>query len=166
MLTTTWTVPSTLPFTAFPVATQVKFALSPISLVFCFKVSVVFQVSSISFRLSGFALIISPPLWIQTNETWGFAPTTEHVRSKLSWLAETFTRHPVPNPESQSSVLINGCCAIAVTIILIMLHMCFHKTYRKTSFRGAYGHDPFWSVSEEYPLDSTRSNSTITVSII
>ena len=34
--------------------------------------------------------------------------------------------------------------------------------YRKTSSRGAYGHDPFWSVVEEYPLDSTRSDSTMT----
>ena len=38
--------------------------------------------------------------------------------------------------------------------------------YSKTSFRGAYGHDPFWSVFEEYPLDSTRSDNTMTLSII
>ena len=30
--------------------------------------------------------------------------------------------------------------------------------YRKTSSRGAYGHDPFWTVFEEYPLDSTISD--------
>ena len=29
--------------------------------------------------------------------------------------------------------------------------------------RGAYGHDPFWSVFEEYLLDSTRSDSTIDI---
>ena len=39
-------------------------------------------------------------------------------------------------------------------------------SYRKTLSRGAYGHDPFWSVFEEYPLDSTRSDSTMTLSII
>ena len=38
--------------------------------------------------------------------------------------------------------------------------------YRKTSSRGAYGHDPFWSVFKEYPLDSKRSNSTMILSII
>ena len=37
--------------------------------------------------------------------------------------------------------------------------------YRKTSSRGAYGHEPFLSVFEEYPLDSTRSDSTMTLSI-
>ena len=38
--------------------------------------------------------------------------------------------------------------------------------YRKTSSRGAYGHDPFCSVFKEYPLDSTRSDSTMTLFII
>ena len=37
--------------------------------------------------------------------------------------------------------------------------------YHKTSSRGAYWHDPFWSVFEEYPLDSTRSDTTMTLSI-
>ena len=37
-----------------------------------------------------------------------------------------------------------------------------HISYRKTSSRGAYGH----SVFEEYPLDSTRSDSTMSLSII
>ena len=36
-------------------------------------------------------------------------------------------------------------------------------SYHKTSSRGAYGHDPFLSVFEEYPLDSTRSDSTMTI---
>ena len=31
--------------------------------------------------------------------------------------------------------------------------------------RGAYGHNPFWSVFEEHPLDSTRSGRTMTLSI-
>ena len=39
------------------------------------------------------------------------------------------------------------------------------SAYRKTSSRGAYGHDPFWSVFEEYPLDSTRSDSDIIYNI-
>ena len=36
--------------------------------------------------------------------------------------------------------------------------------YSKASSRGAYGHDPFLSVFEEYPLDSTRSDITMTLS--
>ena len=38
--------------------------------------------------------------------------------------------------------------------------------YHKTSSRGAYGHDPVWSVFEEYPLDSTRSDSAMTLAMI
>ena len=48
--------------------------------------------------------------------------------------------------------------------------------YRKTSSRGAYGHDRFWSVFEETPLDSTRSsddndiiyniNSAVVISVV
>ena len=44
------------------------------------------------------------------------------------------------------------CCSNSIVFLAVM--------YRKTSSRGAYGHDPFWSVFEEYPLDSTRSDST------
>ena len=42
-----------------------------------------------------------------------------------------------------------------------ILHLT--STYRKTPSRGAYGHDPLWSVFEECPLDSTRSDNTMTI---
>ena len=54
--------------------------------------------------------------------------------------------------------------ALHMQIFSMLVHML--TAYRKTSSRGAYGHDPFWSVFEEYPLDSTRSDSTMTISII
>ena len=47
--------------------------------------------------------------------------------------------------------------------ILSLTHFPAHG---KTSSRGAYVHDPFWSVFKEYPLDFTRSDSTMTLSII
>ena len=50
--------------------------------------------------------------------------------------------------------------------LFLPLLRCYKKPYRKASSRGAYGHDPFWSVFEEYPLESTRSDSTMTLSII
>ena len=48
----------------------------------------------------------------------------------------------------------------------IICHLNCLELYRKTLSRGAYGHDPVLSVFEEYPLDSTRSDSTMTLSII
>ena len=35
-----------------------------------------------------------------------------------------------------------------------------HTRYLKASFRGAYGHDPFWSVFEEHRLDSATTDIT------
>ena len=56
---------------------------------------------------------------------------------------------------------------ICFSFLFCFLYPFFQKaSYRKTSSRGAYGHDPFWSVFEEYPLDSTRSDSTMTLFII
>ena len=40
------------------------------------------------------------------------------------------------------------------------------SAYRKASSRGAYGHDPFWSVFEEHRLDSTTTNITTALFII
>ena len=40
------------------------------------------------------------------------------------------------------------------------------KQYRKASSRGAYGHDPFWSIFEEYPLDSTTTDITMALFIL
>ena len=51
-------------------------------------------------------------------------------------------------------------------ILVSLLVAPLHHQYRKTSSRGTYGHDPFWNVFEEYPLDSRRSDSTMTLSII
>ena len=40
------------------------------------------------------------------------------------------------------------------------------KPYRKASSRGAYGHDRFWSVFEEHPLDSTTTDITTALFIL
>ena len=36
-----------------------------------------------------------------------------------------------------------------------------HNVYRKASSRGAYGHDPLWSVFAEHRLDSTTTDITM-----
>ena len=38
--------------------------------------------------------------------------------------------------------------------------------YHKASSRGAYGHDPFWSVFEEHWLDSTTTDITMALFIL
>ena len=64
------------------------------------------------------------------------------------------------NSEFQKSVLYCMYNYAWNTIICHLLNIGTMLTYRKASSRGAYGHDPFWSVFEEYPLESTRSDST------
>ena len=51
----------------------------------------------------------------------------------------------------------------------LALHITLSKywsVYRKASSRGAYGHDPFWSVFEEQRLDSTTTDITTALFIL
>ena len=41
-----------------------------------------------------------------------------------------------------------------------------HHTVNKASSRGAYEHDPFWSVFEEHRLDSTTTDITMALFIL
>ena len=50
-------------------------------------------------------------------------------------------------------------------VTLAEVHM-IQTAYRKASSRGAYGHDPFWSVFEEHRLDSTTTDITMALFIL
>ena len=57
------------------------------------------------------------------------------------------------------------------TVIIVHYHrcnlcVCLEGPYCKASFRGAYEHDPFWSVFEEHRRDSTTTDITTALFIL
>ena len=54
-----------------------------------------------------------------------------------------------------------------IKILVIYLESVYYWShYREASSRGAYEHDPFWSVFEEHRLDSTTTYITMALFIL